>query len=60
MVKCLISFAIICLYLLGSIGGFGYAVYNGAYPIAAGVLALAIMAYPKAWECFKNLRDFAG
>ena len=31
MKKEIISFIILALYILGSIGGFGYAVYSGAY-----------------------------
>lgn len=40
-----------CAYVLGSIGGFGYAAYNHAWLIAAGVAVLACMAFPvaKGW-----------
>lgn len=50
-----ISFIILALYILGSIGGFGYAVYSGAYLISIAVLALAVMAWPTAKKCFKEL-----
>ena len=46
-------FAMICLYALGVIGGFGYTC--GAYPCAAGVVALAWMAWPRVKEYFIKL-----
>lgn len=48
-------FFVLCLYILGAIGGFGYCVYAKAYLIAIAVLALAAMAFPYAKQCFKNL-----
>jgi len=44
-----------CAYVLGSIGGFGYAMYNHAYPIAAGVVVLACMAFPVARKWFRDI-----
>lgn len=41
-------------YLMGSIGGFGYAIYCKAYVIAAAVALLAWMAFPKAKEYFEK------
>ena len=49
------SFCIICLYILGALGGVGYALYNSAYPIAIGVVALAIMAYPTLYNAVQNI-----
>ena len=43
--KGLWAWAVICLWLLGSIGGFGYAMYNRAYVVAVGVLAIAVLAF---------------
>lgn len=40
------------LYAMGVIGGFGYACYNSAYPIAVGVIATGYMAWPKVKEYF--------
>lgn len=57
MGKKILSFILLCLYALGTIGGIGYAIYGGSYAIAVGVAALAYLAYPKAKECFDNLRD---
>ena len=39
-------------YLMGSIGGFGYACYSHAYVIALAVLVLAVMAFPTAKNYF--------
>lgn len=44
-------------YVLGSIGGFGYAMYSKAYLIAVCIVVLAIMAFPKAKEWFKALME---
>lgn len=53
--KGIIYFIILALYILGSIGGFGYAIYSEAYLISIAVLALAVMAWPTAKKCFKEL-----
>lgn len=55
--KKLIAFFILCAYILGTIGGFGYAVYGGSWPIALGVVVLAVMASPIAWRLFKFLSN---
>ena len=51
----IISFIILALYILGAIGGFGYAIYSGAYLISIGVLALAVMAWPTAKKFIEDL-----
>jgi len=53
--KQLVSFIMICLYVLGAIGGVGYALYNGAYPVAVGVVGLAWMAWPTLYDEVRNL-----
>lgn len=50
-----ISFIILALYILGSIGGFGYSVYSGAYLISIAIIALAVMAWPTAKKCIVDL-----
>ena len=52
--KGLISMFLLMLYAMGSIGGFGYACYSGAYLMAAAVLVLAIMAFPTAKRIFQE------
>ena len=51
------SFIMICLYILGVIGGLGWTLYSGGYVIAAGVVAVAYMAWPKLVEYYHNLTD---
>ena len=53
--KKLASFAICALWVLGTIGGFGYSIYAGAYPVAAGVAALSIMSFPTVKKHFNEL-----
>lgn len=53
--KKIISFVMLCLCVMGAIGGIGYSLYCGAYPIAVGVVALAYAAWPKFREYFINL-----
>lgn len=51
------SFLMICLYILGVIGGLGWTLYSGGYVIAVGVVAVAYMAWPKLVEYFRDLTD---
>lgn len=55
--KGFIYFALICCYILGTIGGIGYACYNHAYLIAIGVAAVALMALPQVVKYFKILTE---
>lgn len=55
MKKEIFSFFILALYILGTIGGFGYAVYSDAKVISVAVLVLAGMAWPTAKKCLDNL-----
>ena len=41
---------VLLLYAMGVIGGIGYAIYNGAYPIAVGVAVTGWLALPKVKE----------
>ena len=52
--KGLLQFITLALYILGAIGGFGYACYSGAYLIAVAVLVLAVMAFPTAKRIFQE------
>lgn len=52
--KGLLQFITLALYVLGAIGGFGYACYSGAYLIAVAVLVLVVMALPTAKRIFKE------
>ena len=55
--KGFIYFALICCYILGTIGGIGFACYNHAYLIAIGVAAVALMALPQVVKYFKILAE---
>lgn len=52
--KGLLQFITLALYVLGAIGGFGYACYSGAYLIAVAVLVLSVMAFPTAKRILKE------
>ena len=51
------SFFGLCAYVLGALGGFGYAIYSKAYLIAVCIVVLAWMAFPKAKEWFNDLNS---
>ena len=55
MKKEIISFILLTLYFMGTIGGFCYAVYSDAKVISVAVLVLAGMAWPTAKNCLDNL-----
>ena len=53
--KKVLYFILLILSVIGFIGGIGYTVYYGGYPIAVGILALGYSAYPKVKEYYKKL-----
>lgn len=55
--KKLLSFIVICLWVLGTIGGIGYAIYGGSWPVAAGVAMLSILAMPTVKKHFEYLKS---
>ena len=55
--KGFIYFALICLYILGTIGGIGFACYNHAYLIEVGVAVVALMVLPQVIKYFKALTE---
>lgn len=57
MKKQFLSFIGICAYVMGTIGGFGFSVYGGSWPVAIAVLILAFMAWPTAFNYWKYLND---
>lgn len=57
MKKYFVAFFWLAVYLLGVIGGVGYAAYSGAWVIAICVIMLGVMAFPKAKEAFKVLSN---
>lgn len=57
MKKYFVAFFWLIVYLVGLIGGVGYAAYCGAWVIAVCTALLGVMAFPVAKEAFKILRD---
>jgi hypothetical protein len=55
--KKFVSFIMICLYVLGTIGGLGWVLYSEGYVIAVGVVAVAFMAFPSAKKYFNDLTE---
>ena len=53
--KKLISFAIICLWVLGTIGGIGFALAGKSVPCALGCAVNAILALPTVKNAYKEL-----
>lgn len=43
-------FIMICLCVLGAVGGICYSILDGEYPVAVGILALSITAWPEFKE----------
>ena len=45
--KKIIYLLLLCLSFVGAVGGIGYAIYGGAWPVAVGLGILAYMAWPE-------------
>ena len=52
-----IAFVKFCAYILCAVGGFGYAVYGGSWPIAVAIIILALMAWPEFAAAYKVLTE---
>ena len=52
--KGVLVWVVICLFLLGTIGGIGYTVWCKAYVIAVGVAANSVLAFFKVKEMYKE------
>jgi uncharacterized membrane protein len=48
-------FVMLCLWVLGVLGGIGWSLYSGGYVIAVGVAVTGWMAWPKVKEYFTKL-----
>ena len=53
----LISFLLLAFSIMGIVGGIGYTLWYGAYPIAMGVVATGYLAYPNIVKCYKELTE---
>ena len=52
--KGVFAWVIICLWLLGTIGGVGYVIYNQAWVILPGVVVNAVLAFFKVKDIYKD------
>lgn len=50
-----VKFALIFLWIMGLIGGAGYSIYDGAYPIAVAVVTNSLIAFPTIKKWWKEL-----
>ena len=50
--KGVFAWVIICLWLLGTIGGVGYSIYNQAWVILPGVVVNAVLAFFKVKDIY--------
>lgn len=55
--KKFLAFFLLCLTIVGFIGGIGYSLYQSAWLIAVGQLVVGIMAFPKVKQLFKQLTE---
>ena len=55
IMKNFIAFILMCLTIVGFIGGIGYSLYQSAWLIAVGQVVVGIMAFPKVKQLFKQL-----
>lgn len=55
--KKMIAFIEVCAFVIGALGGFGYAEYCGSRPIAVAIVILAVMAWPIFKEAYKQLAE---
>ena len=56
-IKSIYYFFCLAAWVLGTVGGFGWAAFNKAWLIALAVLALGAMAFPYVRKCFQHLKN---
>lgn len=54
--KKVFCFIMLCLYVLGVLGGIGYLCYYGVYYVAVGVAATGFLAFDKAKSYFDYVK----
>lgn len=55
--KTVVSLAVFCLWILGTIGGVGFAIYSDSWPCAAGCAVNSILALPTVKKHLDYLRS---
>ena len=49
------SFILVLMSIVGSIGGFGWSLYNHSYVPAVGIIILTYLAWPQIKEHWYNI-----
>ena len=57
--KNFIYFFLLCFWVVGVIGGFGYAMYSNAYFIGVCILVVGAEAFPQVKKWWKKLNDLS-
>ena len=53
--KKIIILLILFLWVMGIVGGIGYSIWQGAWPVAVGVLVCGWLSWPRVVELYKGL-----
>ena len=54
--KKVLNFILLCMAVVGILGGIGYTAYYGVYPIAICLLASGYVCYPGIKDLFEKLQ----
>jgi len=57
MMKKILYFVLLFLWAMGILGGIGYSIYGGAWPIAAGVVVAGVLSWPKVKSLYNKLNE---
>ena len=55
VLRLILDFVLLCMGVLGLLGGIGYLVFYHRWAIAVGVLVLGLLAAPQAVKMYKEL-----
>lgn len=56
IMKKVLYFILLCMAVVGILGGIGYTAYYGVYPIAICLLASGYVCYPGIKDLFNELK----
>ena len=57
MMKKILYFVLLFLWAMGILGGIGYAIYGGAWPIAVGVAVAGFFSWPTVKSLYNKLNE---
>jgi uncharacterized membrane protein len=57
MMKKILYFVLLFLWAMGILGGIGYSIYGGAWPIAVGVVVAGVLSWPKVKSLYNKLNE---